>query len=78
MLAYKDLQNTIQLTLTLSDVNEDCLVFYKKNKTGGNLNHIRQIGVITIEGGIIKSIFDSLTKVFSPYITKVIFNNFRD
>jgi dynein heavy chain 2 len=55
-------------------VDEDvCLLFYKipKMERGRQPDGDPQIGLMTLEGGLAKSIYNSLQRVFSPYILKV-------
>ncbi|XP_058827016.1 cytoplasmic dynein 2 heavy chain 1-like [Topomyia yanbarensis] len=48
-----------------------CLLFYKiPNLDYNSLNTSPKIGMLTLEGGLAKSIYNSLQRVFSPYILK--------
>ena len=51
-----------------------CLLFYKipkVDRTGQSNDGDTQIGLLTLEGGLAQSIYNSLQRVFSPYILKV-------
>lgn len=63
--------------------DENCLVFYKIPQIGGSNTVARQsstdddtatvfpLGILTLEGGILKSIYNSISRVYSPYVAKV-------
>lgn len=62
--------------------DENCLVFYKIPQIGTN-TFTRQsstdddnatifpLGILTLEGGLAKSIYNSISRVYSPYVAKV-------
>lgn len=51
---------------------ENCLVFYKIPQIGINQNAAdAPLGILTLEGGLTKSIYNSVSRVFSPHVTKV-------
>lgn len=47
--------------------NQRTLLFYKTNRSDGNLK-LQKIGLgfLTLEGGIVKSIYNSISSVFVP------------
>lgn len=62
--------------------DENCLVFYKIPQLGGTGRHPNvdsdnenavQLGILTLEGGLAKSIYNSISRVFSPYVAKVVY-----
>lgn len=62
-----------------TEVNNSIL-FYKIPQFGTTITasnnkteDIPSFGILTLEGGLIKSIYNSLVRVYSPHITKVIF-----
>lgn len=62
--------------------DENCLVFYKIPQIGSS-GVARQssadddnatifpLGILTLEGGLAKSIYNSISRVYSPYVAKV-------
>lgn len=60
--------------------DENCLVFYKIPKIGTGIAQQSSIdnngtapllGILTLEGGLAKSIYNSISRVFSPHVVKV-------
>lgn len=60
--------------------DENCLVFYKIPKIGSgiaqsssidNNETVPLLGILTLEGGLAKSIYNSISRVFSPHVIKV-------
>lgn len=60
--------------------DENCLVFYKIPKIGNGLTNqavngagetASVLGILTLEGGIAKSIYNSISRVYSPQVAKV-------
>lgn len=54
--------------------DENSLVFYKIPQVGKNCGANDgdvQLGLVTLEGGLAKSIYNSISTVFSPYVAKV-------
>lgn len=65
--------------------DENCLLFYKIPKFGNTSvqttttqrtaaisSREMPLGILTLEGGLVKSIYNSVSRVFSPHLTKVI------
>lgn len=52
--------------------DENCVVFYKTPQIGSKqeTNDV-PLGMLTLEGGLTKSIYNSVSRVFSPQVTKV-------
>lgn len=51
---------------------ENCVIFYKIPQIGGNQQTADvPLGMLTLEGGLTKSIYNSVSRVFSPHVTKV-------
>lgn len=63
------------------NISEDknCLVFYKIPQIGStarqpnidNNDNALPLGILTLEGGLAKSIYNSISQVFSPHVAKV-------
>lgn len=52
--------------------DENCVIFYKIPQIGGNQQTAdAPLGMLTLEGGLTKSIYNSVTRIFSPHVTKV-------
>lgn len=61
--------------------DENCLVFYKIPQIGNGIARqssmdddnasILPLGILTLEGGLAKSIYNSISRVYSPYVAKV-------
>lgn len=61
--------------------DENCLVFYKIPQIGSAVAQqsnadddnatIFPLGMLTLEGGLAKSIYNSISRVYSPYVAKV-------
>lgn len=67
--------------------DENCLVFYKIPQIGSaniarqstadtddnttTTNNVVPLGILTLEGGLAKSIYNSISRVYSPYVAKV-------
>lgn len=61
--------------------DENCLVFYKIPQIGNAMARqssandenasIFPLGILTLEGGLAKSIYNSISRVYSPYVAKV-------
>lgn len=58
--------------------DENCLLFYKIPQFGNITNvskdqqpHQQPLGMLTLEGGLVKSIYNSVSRVFLPHLTKV-------
>lgn len=66
--------NTIQFHQRIPNTEEECLLFYKipqinKSSTAAiklSPEETTQLGLLTLEGGFIKSIYNSVSRVFSP------------
>lgn len=68
-------ENKLDFSHAISE-DENSLVFYKIPQIGKNNGDDAQLGLITLEGGLAKSIYNSVSTVFSPYVAKVR-NSFR-
>lgn len=61
--------------------DENCLVFYKIPKIGSDVarqsstdddkSNVLSLGILTMEGGLAKSIYNSISSVYSPFVAKV-------
>lgn len=56
--------------------DENCVIFYKIPQIGGNQATTTDaspppLGILTLEGGLTKSIYNSVSRIFSPHVTKV-------
>lgn len=52
--------------------DENCVIFYKIPQIGGNQQTTDvPLGILTLEGGLTKSIYNSVSRIFSPHVTKV-------
>lgn len=61
----------------------DCLLFYKipQISTGGDAAELGngatvdgvQLGMLTLDGGLVKSMYSSVTRVYAPHVTQVMF-----
>lgn len=66
--------STIQFHQRIPNTEEECLLFYKIpqiNKSSTAASKLSpeastQLGLLTLEGGFIKSIYNSVSRVFSP------------
>lgn len=61
--------------------DENCLVFYKIPQIGSEVarqlsadrdkTNELPLGILTLEGGLAKSIYNSISRVYSPFVAKV-------
>lgn len=52
--------------------DENCVIFYKIPQIGSNQPTTdAPLGILTLEGGLTKSIYNSVARVFSPHVAKV-------
>lgn len=61
--------------------DENCLVFYKIPQIGNEIArqssadhdkaNVLRLGILTLEGGLAKSIYNSISRVYSPFVAKV-------
>lgn len=66
---------SIHFSHELPQYTEISLIFYKIPQTGTNDAKFmgnNQIGLLTLEGGMVKSIYNSVSRVFSAHSSKVI------
>ncbi|XP_058460067.1 cytoplasmic dynein 2 heavy chain 1 [Malaya genurostris] len=71
ILAAVSLDGEILFQNTVPVEEQYCLLFYKiPNMDYHNVNTTPKIGILTLDGGLAKSIYNSLQRVFSPYILK--------
>lgn len=52
--------------------DQHCLLFYKIPHVGNGQPSVNSLGLLTLEGGMVKSIYNSVARVFSPHVSKVI------
>lgn len=52
--------------------DENCILFYKIPQLGVVQTNVDvPIGILTLEGGLVKSIYNSVSRVYAPNVTKV-------
>ncbi|CAD7084661.1 unnamed protein product [Hermetia illucens] len=50
--------------------DQHCLLFYKIPHVGNGQPSVNSLGLLTLEGGMVKSIYNSVARVFSPHVSK--------
>lgn len=67
--SLNDTKKSIQFQNKIPNEYQNVLLFYKNQKTDGNGNGAAErsgLGMLTLEGGIVKSIFNSISSMFVP------------
>lgn len=65
--SLNDTRKSIQFQNKIPNEYQTVLLFYKNfSKRDGNANQRSDLGMLTLEGGIVKSIYNSLSSIFVP------------
>lgn len=66
--SLNDTRKSIQFQNKIPNEYQNVLLFYKNQKTdtNGNSGERSDLGMLTLEGGIVKSIFNSISSMFVP------------
>jgi hypothetical protein len=67
--SLNDTRKSIQFQNKIPNEYQNVLLFYKNHKSDGNGNAIGErsdLGMLTLEGGIVKSIYNSISSMFTP------------
>lgn len=65
--SLNDTRKSIQFQNKIPNEYQTVLLFYKNfSKCDGNANQRSDLGMLTLEGGIVKSIYNSLSSIFVP------------
>lgn len=67
--SLNDTRKSIQFQNKIPNEYQNILLFYKNQKTDRNGNAAGQrsdLGMLTLEGGIVKSIYNSISSIFVP------------
>lgn len=77
--SLNDTRKAIQFQNKIPNEYQNVLLFYKNQKTDTNGNVAGQrsnLGMLTLEGGVVKSIYNSISSVFTPSALNVSFLNY--
>lgn len=67
--SLNDTKKSIQFQTKIPNEYQNVLLFYKNQKNGANgipANERSALGMLTLEGGVVKSIYNSISSVFNP------------
>lgn len=67
--SLNDTRKSIQFQNKIPNEYQNVLLFYKNHKSEVNGNSTGQrsdLGMLTLEGGVVKSIYNSISSVFTP------------
>lgn len=78
--SLNDSRKSIQFQNKIPNEYQNVLLFYKNHKFDSNGNTAGQrpdLGMLTLEGGIVKSIYNSISSIFVPNAMNVSHLNFH-
>lgn len=67
--SLNDTRKSIQFQNKIPNEYQNVLLFYKNQRSDGNGNSMGErsdLGMLTLEGGIVKSIYNSISSIFVP------------